>query len=147
MPRGGRRTGTQGKQYSNRADLQQRSNVVPIAAATGQAYGERGAQIAAQRAVPMARPATDMVPPAGPSAPAAQSAPPPGPQIVPLSDPTARPGEPVTAGLPVGPGAGPEVLGDTGGRSELRMRLGAMYMAFPTEEIRQMIEMLDSEPS
>ena len=33
------------------------------------------------------------------------------PQAVPLDAPTQRPDEPVTAGAPVGPGPGPEILG------------------------------------
>lgn len=71
---------------------------------------------------------------------------PPAP-VVPLGAPTDRPTEPVTAGAPVGPGPGIEAVAPpTGPDSDLRLRLGAMYQAFPTEEIRQLIEMLDSEP-
>ncbi len=88
MPRGGSRQGKPGVAYNNRTDL----NAGPrIAAPTGQAYGEAGAQIAAQQAVPMAPP-----PP---------SAPP-----VPLGAPSQRPGEPVQSGLSLGPGAGPESI-------------------------------------
>jgi hypothetical protein len=35
------------------------------------------------------------------------------PPIIPLHAPSQRPGEPVTAGVPVGPGPGPEVLSNT----------------------------------
>ena len=36
---------------------------------------------------------------------------PPMPQVTPIGAPTMRPDEPVTAGVPMGPGPGPEVLG------------------------------------
>lgn len=36
---------------------------------------------------------------------------PPMPQVTPIGAPTMRPDEPITAGAPVGPGPGPEVLG------------------------------------
>lgn len=145
MPRGGKRTGTSGKAYSNRSDLNARSNVVPIAAATGQAYGEAGQQLTAQRAIPIAPPPAPATAAPGPAGPGAGMTPGPVSPITPLDAPTERPGEPVTAGVPVGPGPN-SVAGPTGD-SDLRMRLGAMYQAFPTEEIRQLIEMLDSEPS
>lgn len=144
MPRGGRRTGTPGKTYSNRQDLNSnRSNVVPMMAAKGQQYGANKAQMDAQRAIPVAPPpAPATAPPVGPVGPGAATAP--GPTLTPLGAPTQRPGEPVTAGVPVGPG--PNGIA-TPGADDLRLRLGAMYQAFPTEEIRQLIEMLDSEPS
>lgn len=143
MPRGGRRTGSAGKTYSNRTDLNSnRSNVVPMMAAKGQPYGAAKAQMDAQRALPVAAPAPPST--AGPVAPSPATGPA-GPPVVPLTDPTARPGEPVTAGVPVGPG--PNGVAGPAGDSDLRVRLGAMYQAFPTEEIRQLIEMLDTEPS
>lgn len=146
MPRGGKRTGAPGKSYSNRSDLN-----VPAMAATGQQYGAATAQMAAQRALPIARPATDNVPTAPPAAPAGAvggSPAPAGPMPGGLgfADETARPNEPVTAGVPVGAGLGPEALaGPPGVDSDLRLRLGAMYQAFPTEDLRQLIEMLDDE--
>lgn len=56
----------------------------------------------------------------------------------PLDGPTARPGEPVTAGAPVGPGPGPEVLGM--GRGDELDEIRALYQRFPSEELRQIIE-------
>lgn len=118
-----------------------------------QQYGKAGEQQAALRAVPMGAPpppATGPVassPATGTGAVGPGGATPLGPTVVPLTDPTARPGEPVTAGVPVGPGAGPEALGGPPGLdSDLRVRLGAMYQAFPTEELRELIEMLDEGP-
>lgn len=91
MPRGrgGVRQGTPGKGYANRTDLlTNRAPNTNNTAATG-----------------------------GVAAPAAPSTPhgvalPVQPSVYPedspmLSDPTQRPGEPVTAGLPMGPGPGP----------------------------------------
>lgn len=85
MPSGGPRQGTPGTAYPNRTDMQLPA-VVP-----GQQYGQATAQAQAQQQVPMAT-----TPPGSMGA---------------FSRPTERPGEPVTAGLPSGPGPGPEVLG------------------------------------
>ena len=49
--RGGVRQGTPGTAYGNRTDL---NAALPVQAATGQGYGEAGAQQAAQRAIPVA---------------------------------------------------------------------------------------------
>jgi len=108
--RGGARQGTAGTAYSNRTDLNQ-----PISTVPNQEYGMATAQREAQRAVPM-----------GASPVAAAPAPAPAqtmssamrqkpmvaePGSLPLFQPTNRPAEPVTAGLPFGPGAGPEAMG------------------------------------
>lgn len=146
MPRGGRRTGTPGKAYGNRSDLN-----VPAAVASGQQYGKRAEQVAAQRAVPMARPATDAVPTAPPrvaapasQAPSAPQGPMPG-QLVPLDAPSQRPGEPVTAGLPVGPGAGAEAnpFRGVGTEDDAIMALRAAYSAYPSEALRAILERID----
>lgn len=110
MPRGGRRQGVPGKPYNNRSDLR----ALPVTTAPGQQYGQRAAQEAAQQAVPMGKPVTPPASAAGASASSAPVAGPAGPlpgQVTPLGAPTERPGEPVTAGLPMGAGPGPEVLG------------------------------------
>lgn len=94
-----------------------------------QNYGQAGEQLAAQRAVPlpdMRAPGAAASPPPAPGAPLPAGNPP-----VPSADPraaamqaamgmtagpglltgeTARPNEPVTAGLATGPGPGPEAL-------------------------------------
>ena len=128
MPRGGKRTGSPGKTYSNRSDLNtNRSNVVPMMAAKGQQYGANKAQMDAQRALPIAPPpAPATAPPGGTAGPGAPPAPGPAPMpITPLGAPTQRPGEPVTAGAPVGPGPGVEALGlpDENGVEALAMYL------------------------
>jgi hypothetical protein len=116
MPRK-RRTqpGSSGGAYSNRTDLAQ-----PARIPTGMPYGQAQELEQAQQQMPL--------PQAGPmdgfnqalgAAAAHDFAP------VPLNAPTARPSEPVTAGLPVGPGPGPEVLGQRRGLSDLLARLHA----------------------
>jgi hypothetical protein len=148
IPRGGRRTGTPGKAYANRTDLN-----LPAQAATGQQYGQRIQQIAAQRAMPVGRPATDAVPQGGgrsaTTSGSAPAAPPAGPLpggLMPLDAPSQRPGEPVTAGLAVGPGAGPEALGPMRGQSEdVATELRAIYSRFPTDAMRALLQNLDDD--
>jgi hypothetical protein len=103
---GGPRQGTPGTPYNNRTDLQTQKPT----AATGQGYGTAGAQLAAQKAVPIAGAAAGVPPQAqpGPGQGPMQTTPPPPPPD--LYRPTERPNEPVTHGLPTGPGAGPEAL-------------------------------------
>ncbi len=111
MARGGRRAGNKGTSYPNRTDLQ--GAQLPVSAPTGLPYGDRAKLIAAQRAVPMGS-----APPAAPSPaggggsspPPAAPSPGPAPGTLPFTGPTQRPAEPVTAGLPLGPGPGPEAL-------------------------------------
>ena len=102
---GGVRQGTPGTAYANRTDLQ------APAAATGQEYGRAGAQLAAQRAVPL--PAAPP-PPAPTDAAAAAGTAGGGTALptgaAPFGRPTDRPGEPLTTGISSGPGAGPEAL-------------------------------------
>lgn len=86
MASGGKRQGTPGRSYGQRVDLNE--------APKGGEYGETSARQARVDAVPMAPPAPrQIVPPA------------------PFDRPTERPMEPLTAGLPVGPGPGPEAVG------------------------------------
>jgi hypothetical protein len=103
VPRGGKRSGRPGSAYSNRSDLRV---PLPAAAPTNQPYGQAGRQLAAQQAVPMAP--TPLAAAAG-GQPVAPNPVQPG-QFGPLDRPTDRPDEPITAGMPFGPGAGPEAL-------------------------------------
>lgn len=104
MPRGGKRTGTPGKAYASRSDLNR--------PAPGQTYGQGVAQQAAMKAVPIGAP-----PPVPTASGASEQAPPDLEALAqgwqPLAgapDQTARPNEPTTAGLSLGPGSGPEAL-------------------------------------
>jgi len=68
-------------------------------------------QADAQRAIPMAAsPVAPAPAPAQPQQPQGQRPSMPQPGTMPHLDPTNRPEEPVTAGLPFGPGAGPEAI-------------------------------------
>jgi hypothetical protein len=78
MPRGGKRLGTPGKGYANRTDLDTNYNNTTSAASGG------------IKPQPMEQPANAAYPEDTPM----------------LSDPTARPNEPITAGLDIGPGPG-----------------------------------------
>lgn len=101
MARGGARQGKPGVAHLNRTDL----NVakLPAAAAPGQTYGQAGEQIAAQQQMPQApQPSTlPQQPEQQPILPGS---------LGPLTAPTARPNEPLTAGAPFGPGPGPAPL-------------------------------------
>lgn len=110
-------------------------------APTGMRYGEHKASIDAQRAVPV----PDMQPDL--HAQAAQDAlTMPAPAAGGLLAPTTRPGEPVTAGIPSGPGPGPEaVAGTTNMGGSVLNELRIVYRLYPTEEVRQIIERLEGQ--
>lgn len=134
MARGGRRAGSRGGGYTNRSDLQ-----LPVAAPEGLPYGDAGKLKAAQRAVPMAPAPT---PGPSPSPPGAEPPPMPG-GAGSLLRPTERPNEPVTAGMPIGPGPGTEALSpltqNPGGGSTVAGLLSGLASApGATDEIQQL---------
>lgn len=118
---GGARTGTPGKSYSNRTDLNQ-----PVKTAPGQAYGQASAQATSQAAVPLPNNAGQLAamtqsaqqtqqqqaPVAGESPQQPSAAP---GDLGAFNRPSENPNQPVTHGSPSGPGAGPEALGPTPG--------------------------------
>ena len=110
------------------SDIQAGTNRVAIQAATGQTYGEAGKQIAAQRAVPMGTPPTEVQRPV------------PG-TLGSLTRPTERPMEPITAGAPFG--AGPSAVGagipQPTGDSALE-ELKAIYQAYPNDDLADLID-------
>lgn len=140
MPRGGSRTGAVGRAYPNRQDLRTPKPIAPTAA-LDQTYGVAGAQLAAQRAIPLRRPTTPGVGlgvgvgVAGP----VPSAPAPGVSL-PFDRDTERPDEPVTTGVPVGPGAGPEVLAEMP-MQEREQDIAALAPYLPV------LELLASQPN
>lgn len=114
--------------YGQRTDLNMAPTAVP-----GQTYGEAGAQMAAQRAVPMGAPAA----PAAPSAPTST----PG-QYGPLDRPTERPNEPLTAGAPFGPGRNSTQNAYIGRRNgdPILDELRALYASYPSDELANMLD-------
>lgn len=120
--RGGPRAGTPGTAYSNRTDLQSPGNLP---------YGQ--AQELAQSGQVMQQ--------------AAQAGRPPVPPPQPFNRPTERPNEPVTAGLPFGAGPGPEVLPQVPqpGAADIALlnTLRGAYMAYPNEDLRQIIAQME----
>jgi hypothetical protein len=139
MPRGGRRTGAPGAAYSNRTDLNQ-NRTLPIQAAPGQPYGQAGAQIAAQRALPLAS-----APAPAPVAPSAPAAPPvmPG-SLTPLTAPTTRPNEPLTAGIDSGPGPGSAVLGLNAGDTLRSLLTSISQSPTATPEVAALLQRLQN---
>lgn len=132
MPRkaqhGGRRQGAPGQAYGNRTDLNQ--NRQPVQVASGQPYGARQEQVAAQKAVPL---------PDAPPVPASPPAPAPG-SFGPFTRPTERPNEPLTAGLPIGPGPGPEAIGGAPNpQGDVEAQLLAMYRQHPNNDLLRLI--------
>ena len=114
--------------YGQRTDLNMAPSAVP-----GQTYGEAGAQMAAQRAVPMGAPAA----PAAPKAPTST----PG-QYGPLDRPTERPNEPLTAGSPFGPGRMSQGNAYIGPRNSdpILDELRALYATYPSDELADMLD-------
>ena len=115
------------KEYPNRSDL--RGGKVPKMAATGQAYGEAGKQMAAQKAVPMAAAPTDNVPQIQPG------------QMGSFLRPTERPAEPLTAGASFGPGRTPRTqFAVPRDNDDVLNELRGLYEAFPSEELADMLD-------
>lgn len=95
-----RQPGATGGAYQNRTDLTQ-----PVALPTGLPYGERQQLEQAQEGAPLPQVVSAQTQDPAVAAAAAHTF-----QPVGLGNPTQRPHEPITAGLPSGPGPGPEVL-------------------------------------
>lgn len=120
--RGGRRQGTPGKAYSNRTDLAQNM------------AGQQGTVTAAAGGIKA---------PAAPAPPQSFTT----PDMIPsLTDPTARPGEPVTHGLSYGPGGGPEAIGPVPINPTIAS-IQAAYLANPTPELRRAMMYLAVTPN
>ena len=86
MPRGGKRQGTPGKGYANRTDMTSNYNLAD------------GQSAAAGGLTPPSKEGSMPILPVYPD------------QTPNLTDPTQRPTEPITAGLPMGAGPGPDAL-------------------------------------
>lgn len=116
-------------------------------APNSQAYGQRGDQLAAQKQMPLPQ-APDMAAQAGAAATPAQAAAQ-GPDlmtlaaefdpgITPLNAPSTRTGEPVTAGLSLGAGPGPEVFAQPARASRAADTLTALAQKTGDNRLLQM---------
>jgi len=95
---------------------------------TGQTYGEGARQQASQRMVPPGPPPTDA--------------------MGPFDGPTERPDEPVTAGLPMGPGPGPEALTgvgiQSGSKLDLALQVRAIASRYPNPALLALLQELEN---
>lgn len=141
MPRGGRRTGTPGKSYQNRSDLRAAPSIHQQNVATNQPYGVATQQQNQLKAVPL--PSTPPVPSPAPT-PSTATGPLPG-TLGNLHDPSTRPQEPITAGLPTGAGPGPEALAPAMSTQDAQLlnTLRGAYLAHPNEDLRQLIASME----
>lgn len=112
--------------YGNRTDL---NNAAKQTEFKGQQYGQASAQRRAQQQVPTGAPPTD------------------GPQLTPLTAPSQRPNEPVTAGIPSGPGAGREAMNPVavspGSRDDLLLRLRAIASRYPNPVLLNLMRQME----
>lgn len=107
-------------------------------------YGERqemrdiqGGATMAQGSMPAGSPtmpSNGMTPPSAPVTP--------GQGVTPLTDPTERPDEPITAGAPLGPGPGPEMTNPNADAQRLLKYLPAIMRQAELPDSGQQIKML-----
>lgn len=123
---------------------------LPVAAPQDQGYGQRGEQMAAQRALPLPNVQGQNAVAPSAAAPAAAAAPmdalTAARSMVPpaggLGADTQYPDQPITAGLPRGAGPGPEVIGLP--IDPVLDILRAAARDFPTDEIFALIEQAEA---
>ena len=117
--------------YPNRTDLNNPVKKLPVTTVPGQTYGEAGAQRRAQKA---------------PQQQQRQPLP-----VTPLTAPTERPDEPVTAGNPLGAGPGTDVLPQPmpmatppGSRQDLINQVRYIYSKTPNTALLQLLLELEN---
>jgi len=136
--------------YPNRSDLRNPMGKVAKQAAPNQTYGEAGKQMAAQSAVPIGQPPTDMqIPTVAPG------------QLGDLAGMTQRPNEPISSGASWGPGPGPEIFGPSpiqptpqlpsdymnGSKQDLIDQVRVAYSKFPNTALFQLLLELEDHPN
>lgn len=126
VARGGRRRSAPGNPNPNRTDA---NRALPVQTAPSEQFGERAEQRRSQQAVPLAPPEAGQGPPPGAAGP--------------FTRPTERPQEPITAGSPMGAGPGPEAIPLPDPSQDVSARLRALYMAHPTTELAELLEEMD----
>ena len=139
-PRGGPREGVQGQQYANRSDLRQNARPQPVQSAPNQPYGARAAQERSQAVVPLAgQPAAPAPQPGGqgPFTPRISAD-----DVPNLTDPSRRPDEPLEAGIPFGPGPGPQMSTQVAPNPTAEFVRG-VYMAHPTPQLRELLTQIE----
>jgi hypothetical protein len=119
------------KQYPNRSDLRNAGGKVAKKVATGQTYGEATKQMAAQSAMPIASAPTDAPPAPSPIQPG---------QLGAFNRPTERPTEPVTAGASFGAGPTPRTQFAVPVNDPVLTELRALYSAYPSTELADMLD-------
>ena len=115
---------------------------LPISTATNQQYGQRLAQQRAQEAVPMGTPPTSVPSPVRQRPRTAPGS------LTPLTAPTGRPEEPITAGADFGPGPNSAVMGmipQIGSKDDLAMRVRAIASQFPSAALLGLVAELESQ--
>lgn len=120
-------------EYPNRSDL--RNPATRKVAFTGQTYGEGASQQRAQQAVSPGSAPSDVR--------AQRMAPRPRPGAMPLTAPSQRPDEPITAGAPFGAGPGPTAAGVTARivpYDDVLVTLQLLNQMYPNEALEQLIE-------
>ena len=129
--------------YSNRTDLNNPVKKLPVTTVPGQTYGEAGAQRQAQQAVPMGAPQAPQV-----ASQQQQRQPLP---VTPLTAPTERFDEPVTAGNPLGAGPGMDMLPQPmpmgtapGSRQDLINQVRYIYSKTPNTALLQLLLELEN---
>ena len=113
---------------------------LPVTTATNQQYGMALAQQKSQQAVPMGQ---------SPVSAPQQTKPTVRPgSLTPLTAPTARPNEPITAGADFGPGPNSAVVGmipQIGSKNDLAMRVRAIASQFPSAALLGLVAELESQ--
>ena len=128
MPRGGYQRPSNPAPVSGPGALSRRTDGGPTQAArymAGGKYGEGKQMMQMQQSAPMA--AQQSVPAGKANLNRANL-----PSITPLTAPTERPNEPLTHGMPFGPGGGPEVLGQTAQQSQTLSQTVAGLVQYDT---------------
>ena len=113
---------------------------LPISTASNQQYGQRLAQQRAQEAVPMGQSPTTAPSPVSKKPRVAPGS------LTPLTAPTARPGEPITAGADFGAGPNSLAIGmipQIGSKDDLAMRVRAIVSQFPSAALLGLVAELE----
>lgn len=142
MARGGYRQPNNPAPVSGPGALSRRTDGGPTQGAkrmTGGQYGEGKALQETQQAAPMAAAVKPRI--SGASAVSAMQNMPP---ITPLTAPTERPDEPITAGMPFGAGPGPEALGMQRQTQSLSDTLAKIIQYDTTGEVVELYNYLTS---